>query len=309
MAAEKLKEPTKRILLWGPPRSLSTVFEKCMSYVDGIQIINEPYITAFNAGPERKIGGNNMVQDGVVDFMNNAREEVKSIEDITGWDDEICTYQWVKDTLEAEYPNKKLVFVKDLIPGIVDKFHMLPRGYRHTFLIRNPTKVVVSLRKLVIKTFLPAEFPVEMFRLDEMIKMSGEYDVNKFIFGEMIDLIAHLKKEGMQEEEPIIIDADDLQNHPQSILRQYCEAVGIPYSDSLLKWEAGDDIVKKNWLTSKSLLHGNKTGNYYAGAFASTEFQPASDPPSGDDVPDDVKELIAKAEPFYQKLYEKRIKP
>ena len=138
--------------------------------------------------------------------------------------------------------------------------------------------------------------------------MTGEYDINKFIFGNMLELIAYLKENGI-EEDPIIIDADDLQNHPKSVLRKYCEAVGIPYSDSLLQWEAGEEIVRKNWLSSKTLLQGNKTASYYEAAFASSCFEPAKDPPSDDDLPPDVVVLAKNAEPFYKELYERRLKP
>ena len=46
-----------------------------------------------------------------------------------------------------------------------------------------------------------------------MIQMTGNNDINKFIFGDMLDLIAFLKENGI-EEDPISIDADDLQTIP-----------------------------------------------------------------------------------------------
>ena len=303
--ATELKQPSLRVILWASPRSLSTVLEKCLSYVDGVQIVNEPYNTAAQAGPDRKESTNPFRQN-VDEFLKKASEE--GDKEIVGWDDNICTYKWVKDTLETEYPAKKLVFCKDLMPGIADHFDMIPRGYRHTFLIRNPTKTALSLRKLIINSFLPQGFPKEMFRLDQMFQLTGTIDTNKFIFGDMLDLITYLKENGI-EEDPIIIDADDLQNHPKPVLRKYCEAVGIPYSDSLLQFEAGDEIVRKNWLTSKTLLQGNKTGSYYEAAFASSCFEPAKDPPSDDDLPPDVVVLAKTGEPFYKELYERRLKP
>ena len=158
--ATELKQPSLRVILWAPPRSLSTVFEKCLSYVDGVQVVNEPYNTASHDGPEKRIS-TNPVTESFQEFMKKASED--DDEEIVGWDNNICTYQWVKDTLEAEYPTKKLVFCKDLIPGIIDHFDMIPRGYRHTFLIRNPRKTALSIRKLVIKNFLPPSIPQEQF--------------------------------------------------------------------------------------------------------------------------------------------------
>ena len=307
MASDTVHQPSTRVLLWAPPRSLSTVFEKCMSFVEDVQIIHEPYLCAKQSGPEKRSGDMNDVTKGFQEMLKQSHADAQHADDIQGWDDKDCTFQWIKDTLEADYPNKKFVFCKDMITGIVGKFDMIPRGYRHTFLLRNPTKVVYSMRKLITKV-LPPSVPVEMFRLDQVLQKKGDCDIAKLFFGDMVELIDYLDKEGL-EKDPIIIDADDLQNHTESILRQYCEAVGFPYSDGLLKWDAGDDIVKKNWLTSKTLLQGNKTVSFYAAAFASTEFQPPKDPPSTDQLTPDVIELASRAMPFYQQLYERRLKP
>ncbi len=122
----------------------------------------------------------------------------------------------------------------------------------------------------------------------------------------MVDFINYLSEADI-EPNPIIIDADDLQNNPGSILRQYCETVDIPYSAKLLQWESGDDIVKKRWLASKTLLAGNEIANYYEAAFASTGFQVAKKPST--DIPEDIVELIENMTPFYNKLYERRLKP
>ena len=54
----------------------------------------------------------------------------------------------------------------------------------------------------------------------------------------------------------VIIDADDLQTNPASILCQYCEVIGIPFKESMLNWEAGDAITK-DLIASSDLLRWN----------------------------------------------------
>ena len=122
------------------------------------------------------------------------------------------------------------------------------------------------------------------------------------------ELIEYVKKnEG--ETNPIIIDADDLQNYPESIVRQYCEAVGIPFKASLLEWPAGDGCVKNNWLVSKMMLQGNALAGYYENAFASTKFNPVKPLPSENEIPADVIEAAKGEEAFYKQIYEMRLKP
>ncbi|XP_072043326.1 uncharacterized protein [Amphiura filiformis] len=289
-----------RVMLWGLPRSLTTVLTKCLSYVDGIYVIHEAFTSALVTGPEKDI------QDvqGLGSFMENAANMSDSNVEVQCWEDKICTFQWVKDTMEADYPGKKIIFCKDIVTCIPNHLDMIPRGFRHTFIIRHPTKTFLSLRKMFIQNFLPSGVPVDQFQLDSLTESHQEEIPFKII----ADLVKHLKEQG-EESCPVIIDADDLQNHPASILRQYCEAVGIPYNDSLLQWEAGDDIIKKNWYVSKTLMVGNKIGNYYGEALSSTKFNPASGAPLTADIPQDVVRLSDQAMPYYKELYDMRLKP
>ncbi|XP_072043853.1 uncharacterized protein [Amphiura filiformis] len=306
MAAESSSTNQVRVMLWSPPRCLSTVFQKCMSYVDDIQIINEPYQSAAannhelmkqltpELGPE--------VQESFKKFMATAeRQELSGNLQEAGWDDSICTTAWVKNLLEGQFPGKKVVFAKDLIYGIRGQFHMIPKGYKHTFIIRNPTKMTISLRKNAEIMFPPPK--------GQQFSMRMCPPLFKECYQPLLQLIEYLKENKEQTGDPIIIDADDLQNHPASIVRQYCDAVGIPYNDSLLEWPAGNECVKKNWLVSKMMLQGDRIIGYYAAAFASTKFLPSKLLPPENEIPADVIEFAKFQEPFYKKLYDMRIKP
>lgn len=46
MAESKEKTDALRVMLWGVPRSASTVFTKFMSFVDNVEIWHEPYVVS-----------------------------------------------------------------------------------------------------------------------------------------------------------------------------------------------------------------------------------------------------------------------
>ena len=112
------------------------------------------------------------------------------------------------------------------------------------------------------------------------------------------------------EPNPIVIDADDLQQDPSSILRQYCEKVNIPYSADLLKWEAGANIVD-TWKIADILEQANKLeeGGLYDVAFGSTWLQPPSPAPSGEAIDKDLVPVIDQCMEVYDKMHAMRIKP
>ncbi|KAJ8030643.1 hypothetical protein HOLleu_27111 [Holothuria leucospilota] len=78
------------------------------------------------------------------------------------------------------------------------------------------------------------------------------------------------------EPHPVVIDADDLQNHPQQILRKYCEAVGIPFKIRYLSW----DESKEPWKRINGPLHLISEGaDAFVTAISSSSFMPVSSQP------------------------------
>ena len=294
-----------RVMLWSNPRTLSTVFLKCMSFIDGSQAINEPYACARVAGPDRPKSDDQAAAAAMEEFVESFKAQLATVKlDLPkAFDEANCTYQFVKDTLEAEYPGRSLVFCKDQAFGIHERFNMLPKGYRHTFLIRNPYKIYSSWGKVILN-MMPQEVRsfVKINELPEVMMPS------KFGLGELYDLLEYVKEN--IDPNPVIIDADDLQNNPESILRQYCEAVGIPYKESMLRWEAGDRITS-DWIAADSFLRGNKldTGGYYDKALDSTCFTGSGSPPARKDLTEDVLHCIDTVMPAYEKMYEMRLRP
>ena len=120
----------------------------------------------------------------------------------------------VSEQLRREAQSSK-VFIKDF-PMYID--HMWDEAFlshfRHSFLIRDPAKTITSMHK-----HWPDFHPKEV----------GLKDQRK-----LFDTLCEL-----QGEPPPVIDSDDLLEDPQTMVRLYCEAVGIPFIAEALSWEPG----------------------------------------------------------------------
>ena len=289
-------QQTNKVFLWTVARSLSTVFTKCLSFVDGIQIIYEPFDVAYCSGPERLRDEGSRLQ---VIFDDMLAKAATTVSPGNGYDINLSTYDWVKKMLEEDYPGKQIVFCKDLAYALRERYDLLPKGYRHTFLIRDPRKVFPSFKNMWTNMLQDDSLQFQ--------ELPSFMNPPKHAFGELFELYEYVQHQGL-EKDPIIIDADDLQSNPGSILSQYCAAVGIPYSESLLQWEAGARVVD-TWKLADIAQQVDQLeeGGYYETAFRSTHFLPPRDPP--DEIDADLLPLIDKSTEFYNRMYAARIKP
>ena len=300
-SAVKISDEPLRVILWAVPRSLSTVFEKCISFFPETQIINEPFSCAYHTGPER-------ILEEIVSKEDEERylQEMADIQiDLPmAFDSDQCTYEFVKSLQEADYPGKQLVFCKDMAYGLQGKYELLPKGYRHTFLIRNPYRAFPSHKK-IFAGWMEGFVGTKEFRLCDMPPawMPKNYGVQ-----EQYELMTYLQEHG--EPDPIIVDADDLLKNPASVLRQYCALLGIPFSEERLEWPAGLDVIK-TWKGAREFLAGNlhETGGYYDTALKSTRFIPPKDMPRREDLTEDILKCVDHSMPYYEKMHKLRIKP
>ncbi|XP_072043268.1 uncharacterized protein [Amphiura filiformis] len=176
------------------------------------------------------------------------------------------------------------------------KFDILPEGYRHTFLIRNPARVFRSYYSLLVdkiglpslKSFLP----------------------ECYAYKEMCDLHDYVTKELKQNS--VIVDAGDLKADPEGIMRSYCNSTGIPFQESMLSWKP-ELPNPPDWKAPFLCWMGNKQVGMYNAAFGSSGFKQSVD---GDALPINVEELSGEVKecteysmPYYEKLYALRLKP
>ncbi|XP_072164611.1 uncharacterized protein [Diadema setosum] len=215
-------------------------------------------------------------------------------------------YSTMKETLEST--QSKYVFVKDMASGVAtdDTRQYLPSGFKHTFLIRNPFRSINSYRKAMFAQF------TELGLLKDESANEQTYDVERddiffppgYYVEELYDLWKYVRKN--IDSDPIVIDADDLLTKPAEYLKAYCDKVGLPYRESLLKWDASTDSLK-SWKAAGDNLVLDVV-NFYGSAMRSSEFFPPSSMPDPDKMTPDVQRCAGKVMKLYVEMAESKLK-
>ncbi|XP_071483452.1 uncharacterized protein [Diadema antillarum] len=294
-----------KIFLWCVPRVVSSAFAKCLSAIPEMEIYFEPFIYCDFAGKvSKKMYGENLplVYKGNEKVLAKAAEHLGGITR-SNLEPSRLAYSTMKETLEST--QSKYVFVKDMASGVAsdDTRKFLPSGFKHTFLIRNPIRSINSFRKAMFAQFTKVgllkgeaanEQTYDVERDDKYFPpgcyMKELYDVWKYV-RENID------------SNPIVIDADDLLNKPAEVLSAYCAAVGLPYSESLLEWDASTDSLK-SWKAPGDNLVLDVV-NFYGTAMRSSKFFPASKFP--ENLTPDVIRCSDRVMKYFDEMYESRL--
>lgn len=151
---------------------------------------------------------------------------------------------------------------KQRVPGLSSD--LMKKG-KHFILIRNPLNILPSFDKVVPPSFLE-------LGLAELVS----------IYSELSDLGTV----------PPIIDAEDLQQDPEAVLRGLCEDLRIPFQPAMLKWEAGPKPVDGLWAPW-----------WYKSVHKSTCFKPVKEYPTP--LPPSLYDLLEESLPFYNMLRKK----
>ena len=197
------------------------------------------------------------------------------------------------------------------------RYHYLPAkssGFKHFFLIRNPVKVYKSYRKC-LEEFVE-DIPEEHFIAMTMTKPTREtlHIINSFpapkegtpyVFKAINELWTHVRKN--VDEDPVVLDIDDLLDDPPTMLPVIFKALGIPFSKSLLQWDESADIVLKWKSPCPNVRDAPRHAMWYTNAFKSTCFKRSGTTASLEDVTADVKEVVEKEMPFYEEMHKTRI--
>ncbi|ESO95729.1 hypothetical protein LOTGIDRAFT_116555 [Lottia gigantea] len=265
-----------RIILWCTPRSASTAFVRAMESVPDIELFVEPYIVANHFGPERRMDGLGLGQSAEREY----------------------TFSGVRKKLEAGFTDKKVVFVKDMGYAVDGKYKYIPKGYKHCILIRNPLKSLTSYYKQVSKQKpLVSKGPLFGLALP-----SGVW------YKELCDLADHLEK--TTGERPMVIDAEDLISHPESIMRIFCDRYGLTFTPSMLTWNGER---RAEWNMAKCLWKMHEKQDWHKNTFESTGFGHtvgrSSSNANGKKIPNCVSRYAKESQKHYQQLYDERVVP
>lgn len=247
-----------KIFMWTTCRCLSTVIERPFIENDNIKVIHEPFSNVFYLGPEKT--------------SNRYNYEEQYVE---------MTYEKTSNELQ-NMTHTGPIFIKDMAYNIKKQYNLINKGFVHTFLIRNPLKVAISLNKLITNTSQPE---LQFFESEEM-SFEAIYYLHKYVTEEL-------------NQASIIIDADDVLNDPKKILSEYCKKVGINFNDNMLQWEYGK-VPNESWLYWKG---------WHDDAINCTCFRkPTNCDKTINDLPAEMQECVIKQLPFYEKLFELRLR-
>lgn len=157
--------------------------------------------------------------------------------------------------------------------------HLLPSvprgwigGLRNVLLIREPEAMVISLAKVLGPAFGPEETG-----LPQQAVLDAELT-------------------GATGSPPPVIDAKDVLEQPEAMLRALCRAVGVPFDPAMLSWEAGPKPEDGVWAE-----------HWYANVWRSTGF--ASYIPRTEDVPVELRGVAAECRAIYEPLHARRLRP
>jgi len=126
----------------------------------------------------------------------------------------------VIDRLQTAAVNRP-VFSKDM-PQFTDHLwddDFLNR-FEHSFLIRDPAKVLASLQRSWLKAGNDNGFTRNEIGFDEQ----------RALFDRLCDKL---------DQAPVVIDSDDLLEDPPTMVARYCSAIGVPFIAEALTWEPG----------------------------------------------------------------------
>ena len=242
---------TKIVVLWAVVRSTSTAFEWMMRMRGDMICFHEPFGEAWYKG-----------DDARWPQLKSDSERVAGL-----------TFEGVIDSLHLA-SREKPVFVKDMAQHTEhlwsDEFF---GQFTHSFLIRDPAKVLTSTHKM------GPQFTMQMIGCLEQIALFER--LTEFLGGP-----------------PPVIDSDELLERPNEMVEAWCHAVGIPFVVEALSWEPGarDEV---GWYDS---------GSWHETLRQSDGLKPQLRKAVDiDDAPDEVKQRYKLALPAYEKLHAQRI--
>jgi hypothetical protein len=177
----------------------------------------------------------------------------------------------IVNQLTAPTPSGKRIFFQKQMTH-----HLLPEIDRdwivdltNCFLIRDPREVILSY-----------------------IKKNPEPELEDLGFVQQCEIFNFVRAK--TKSVPPIVDARDVLQDPERILRLLCDAIGIPFDVAMLSWPPGlretDGIWAKHW---------------YDAVVRSTSFQPYERREGN--VPSHLKEIYGRCRECYQELYEHRL--
>lgn len=106
-------------------------------------------------------------------------------------------------------------------PTLIPTASLLDPSICHTFLIRTPQKAIPSYYRLCYPG-APTGFDF--------------FDPREAGYEELRKLFNFLRSQG---QEPLVLESEDLLREPETVMKEWCDHVGISFDPSMLEWNEG----------------------------------------------------------------------
>ena len=251
--------------MWSGPRNISTALMRAWGNRTDTTVVDEPFYAFYlKATGKKHPGAEEVIANGETDWR-------KVVERLTG----------------PVPGGKRVHFQKQMT------HHLLPEIDRqwivdltNCFLIRDPREVILSYIKKNPEPTLEDLGFVQQMEIFDFVVGTSRCDVRQGHSGSERRGAASL---------PIVIDAKDVLENPERMLRLLCAAIGVDFDESMLSWPPGlretDGIWAKYW---------------YDEVARSTSFQPYR--PKSEPLPDRLREIYERCRECYERLYEQRLR-
>lgn len=175
----------------------------------------------------------------------------------------------VRDVVFGDYPTPN-VFFKQMTHHLVDMDTAFIDRTVNVILTRDPRDMLRSYAAVV----------------DTPSLEDTGYPQNAALYDDLL----------IRGQDPVVIDSTFLLHDPDSILRQLCDRLGIPFDPAMLRWEPGprpeDGIWAQHW---------------YGSVHRSTGFGPPRR--HTDPMPEHLLDLLGDCLPHYEKLAAVALRP
>ncbi|KOS19611.1 Branched-chain-amino-acid aminotransferase-like protein 1 [Escovopsis weberi] len=226
------------VFVFTHPRACSTAFERVfMTRRDALHTFHEPFGDAWHYGPESLSER----------FRNDPAGREASGESATTFKDILDRFKqaeegkriFVKDMAYYLFaPNGQPTAIAPSLGGGREDCNptVLPldvlRRFHFAFLIRHPRHSVPSFYRCTVPPLC------ESTGWTDFMPSEAGYE-------ELVRLLDCLIVLGILDEDRItVVDADDLLDNPEGVIRAFCERTGIDFRPSMLQWDQDDQHVK-----------------------------------------------------------------
>ncbi|KAM0474394.1 hypothetical protein ACHAPX_007731 [Trichoderma viride] len=238
-----------------------------MARRDILECAHEPFGDAFYFGPE---------------FMSDRFKDDVATRQSSEYRD--TTFKSVLERLEDAEKEGKRLFIKDMAYYLMqpdDKPSQIAPSLGGGEEAGNPTVLPVNILKRFHFTFLirhPKRSIPSYYRctIPPLSEITGfDYLMpNEAGYVELVRLLDFLLERGIVDKDHITaIDADDLLDKPEQVIREYCARIGVDFKPQMLNWSEEDkqhaaemfakwngfhdDVLKTNCFQARS--HAQKT--------------------------------------------------